>query len=169
MNARIELPAALEVCPTTARRLLAEGALLVDVRERAEVNRLAFDAPGLVQLPLSELEQRFDELPRDRPLVLACAEGPRSLKATYFLMYQGFDNVANLDGGLAKWVRKGRPVTGGTTPAEAAASACCSNTAAAHACCDETPGALVAGTCRESGSAKGGCCCPESPSGVSCC
>ena len=83
MNARVDLPAAREVCPTTTRRLLAEGALLVDVRERAEVARMAFDVPALVQMPLSEFERRFDELPRDRPLVLACESGPRSLKATY--------------------------------------------------------------------------------------
>ena len=41
MNARVDLPAAREVCPTTTRRLLAEGALLVDVRERAEVAGMA--------------------------------------------------------------------------------------------------------------------------------
>jgi hypothetical protein len=46
MNARVELPPAREVCPTTTRRLLAEGALLVDVRERAEVARMAFDVPA---------------------------------------------------------------------------------------------------------------------------
>lgn len=43
MNAQVELPAARELCPTTTRALLAKGALLVDVRERAEIERLAFD------------------------------------------------------------------------------------------------------------------------------
>jgi len=51
--------------------------LLVDVRERTEVGRVAFDVPGIVVMPLSEFEQRFAELPRDRELVLACASGPR--------------------------------------------------------------------------------------------
>ena len=55
MNAHVDLPAAREVCPTTTRRLLAEGALQVDVRERPEVARRAFDVPALVQMPLSEL------------------------------------------------------------------------------------------------------------------
>ena len=66
MNARVELPPAREVCPTTTRRLLAEGALLVDVRELSEVAQTAFDVPGVVLLPLSELQQRHGELPRDR-------------------------------------------------------------------------------------------------------
>lgn len=162
MNARVDLPAAREVCPTTTRRLLAEGALLVDVRERAEVVRMAFDVLALVQMPLSEFERRFDELPRDRPLVLACESGPRSLKATYFLMYQGFTDVANMDGGLTKWARKGFPVTGNAAPAGAAAAACCgpsTTTSTASGCCEPAP-------------ASGNCCSPASPnsgSGGSCC
>lgn len=162
MNARVDLPAAREVCPTTTRRLLAEGALLVDVRECAEVARLAFDVPALVQVPLSDFERRFDELPRDRPLVLACESGPRSLKATYFLMYQGFTDVANMDGGLAKWARKGFPVTGNAAPAGVAAAACCgplATEATASGCCEAAP-------------ASGNCCSPASPKGgpgASCC
>ncbi|MEO8299522.1 MAG: rhodanese-like domain-containing protein [Burkholderiales bacterium] len=80
MNDRVELPQAREVCPTTPRRLLTEGALLVDVREHTEVAQLAFDVPGIVVMPLSEFEQRFAELPRDRDLVMVCQSGPRSLK-----------------------------------------------------------------------------------------
>ncbi|WP_341889743.1 rhodanese-like domain-containing protein [Variovorax sp. YR752] len=163
MNARVDLPAAREVCPTATRRLLAEGALLVDVRERAEVARMAFDVPALVQMPLSEFERRFDELPRDRPLVLACESGPRSLKATYFLMYQGFTDVSNMDGGLAKWARKGSPVAGTAAPAVAAAAACCGSTAAASGCCDSTPETSTSAGCCETASASGGCCCPASP------
>ena len=47
MNARVDLPQARGVCPTTTRRLLGEGALLVDVRERPEVAPLAFDVPSM--------------------------------------------------------------------------------------------------------------------------
>lgn len=172
MNARVDLPAAREVCPTTTRRLLAEGALLVDVRERAEVARIAFDVPALVQMPLSEFERRFDELPRDRPLVLACESGPRSLKATYFLMYQGFTDVANMDGGLAKWARKGFPVTGAATTAGPAAAACCGGTAAASGCCDTSSALPTAGAYCEAApaSTSSSCCSPAaSPKGGSCC
>ena len=138
MNARVDLPAAREVCPTTTRRLLAEGALLVDVRERAEVARMAFDVPALVQMPLSEFEQRFDELPRDRPLVLACESGPRSLKATYFLMYQGYDRVTNMKHGMVRWIERGFPVIGDASVSSTGAEAGCGCGAAspkADVCC----------------------------------
>jgi rhodanese-related sulfurtransferase len=128
MNDRVDLPQAREVCPTTTRRLLAAGALLVDVRERTETERLAFDVPDLVLMPLSEFERRYTELPRDRELVMACQSGPRSLKATYFLMYQGYTQVVNMEGGILKWAGKGFPVKG-TRAAPAAAAApvggCC--------------------------------------------
>lgn len=51
MNARVDPPPAREVGPTT-RRLVSEGALLVDVRERAEIDRLALDVPDIVALPM---------------------------------------------------------------------------------------------------------------------
>lgn len=133
MTARV-LDEARQACPTTTKRLLAEGALLVDVREPHELARLAFDVPGQIALPLSELERRFEELPRDRELVIACQSGGRSLKATYFLMYQGFDRVSNLDGGIARWAGKGFAVTG----AAAAAGDSCGDGAqpATSGCCD---------------------------------
>jgi len=147
VNARIELPQAREVCPTTTRRLIAEGALLVDVRERAEVESLAFDVPAIVGIPMSEFERRFAELPRDRELVLVCRVGERSLKATYFLMYQGYTRVANMKGGIAKWARKGFPVKGGPDMATAPAGGCCGTDAAASACCDGGGVSAPAGSC----------------------
>jgi rhodanese-related sulfurtransferase len=142
MNAPVELPSAREVCPTTTRRLLAEGALMVDVRELGEVAQVAFDVPGVLLMPLSELQERFGELPRDRVLVMVCQVGERSLKATYFLMYQGYTRVANMEGGLFKWARKGFPIKGAAPVAEPATSGCCGGSAAsapASSCCTPSP------------------------------
>ncbi|MBH9551864.1 rhodanese-like domain-containing protein [Inhella gelatinilytica] len=92
---------------------LAEGAWLVDVREPHETERLAFDHPQCVQLPLSRFQQQFHELPRDRLLVLACAAGGRSLQAMQFLVHHGFTQVANLTGGVGAWAAHGLPVRHG--------------------------------------------------------
>lgn len=159
MNDRVDLPQAREVCPTTTRRLLAEGALLVDVRERTEVAQLAFDVPGAVVMPLSEFEQRFAELPRDRELVLACQSGPRSLKATYFLMYQGYTKVANMEGGLFKWASKGFPIKGAKPASVVTAGACCAAPLPAAACCDSVAAPAAAGGCCSSAPGATGKCC----------
>ena len=125
MHARVDLPQAREVCPATTRQLLAEGALLVDLRELAEVAQVAFDVPGVVLMPLSELEQRFAELPRERDLVLACQVGQRGLKATYFLIFHSYTRVASMRGGLAKWAAKGFPIQGAQPMAAAPSDVCC--------------------------------------------
>lgn len=106
------LPEARQVCPTTTNRMARGGALLVDVREKPEIERLSFDVRSLAHIPLRELEARFHELPRDRELVMVCHGGGRSLKATYFLLYQGFEKVANMEGDITKWASKGFPVKG---------------------------------------------------------
>lgn len=146
MNDHTTLEEAKQVCPTTTRRLVSEGALLVDVRERAEVARIAFDVPAIVNIPLFELEQRWRELPKDRELVLVCESGDRSLKATYYLQFQDYTHVSNMEGGLLKWMRKGFPVIGQRyeVPSAAAASSCCGGEAVApepvtSACCSRAP------------------------------
>lgn len=127
------LPEARQYCPTqTRRKVLEEGAILVDVRERAEVDQLAFDMPAIIHLPMSEFEARFEELPRDRELILVCSVGQRSLKATYFLMYHGFDQVANMEYGLKKWVYRGFPVIGDPTSLDGAGN---DATGSANSCC----------------------------------
>jgi rhodanese-related sulfurtransferase len=125
--------------------MFAEGALLVDVREKSEIERLAFDVPNLTHIPLGELEARFHELPRDRDLVVVCQGGGRSLKATYFLMYQGFEKVANMEGGIAKWASKGFPVKGDVSSlraTEQSSGGCCGGAASADAtsCCESAKG-----------------------------
>ena len=120
------LDEAKEVCPTTTQSLLKQGYTLVDVRERVESARLAFDVANLIIMPLSELEQRYAELPTDRPLILACQNGSRSLRATYYLMNKGYTNVTNMKFGMARWVARGFPSLGDpgelpTTPS----SGCC--------------------------------------------
>ena len=106
------LDEAKEVCPTTTQSLLKQGYTLVDVRERDEIAKLAFDVAHLIIMPLSELEQRYAELPIDRPLILACQNGSRSLRATYYLMNKGYANVTNMKFGMERWVARGFPIQG---------------------------------------------------------
>ncbi len=145
-----DLPEAREVCPSTARRLLAEGALLVDVREAEEVVRLAFAECEQLHIPLSEFERRWSEVPRDRDVIVACAVGQRSLRATYFLMYQGYDRVMNMQHGLQRWVARGFPVTGDVATAAMPSSGCC----------DGAAPVAQAGNCSGTGAAPSAACCP---------
>lgn len=148
-----DLAEAREVCPTTSQRLLKEGALLVDVREPDEVAQVGFAGCEVLTIPLSQFEDRFAEIPRDRDVILACAVGVRSLKATYFLMYQGYTQVANMSHGITRWVQRGFPITGSAdaVASSAAASSCCGNAPAAapaaSSCCGGDATEKVGGCC----------------------
>ena len=95
-----------------ARRQSDDGlALLVDVREMDEYLELRAD--GSTLMALSEFGWRFEELPRDRTLLLLCHSGGRSSRATAFLRQQGFSDVANVEGGMIAWKRAGLPMRSG--------------------------------------------------------
>ena len=73
-----------------------------------------FDAPKILHLPLSELENRFNEIPQNENLVVVCRVGERSLRAANFLIHKGYDSnrVANMKFGLNRWVSKGYQTVG---------------------------------------------------------
>lgn len=62
-----------EICPTTTQTWVKNGALLVDVREKDEIEQLAFDVPDILNIPLSEFEERYTEIPKDKDVVMVCA------------------------------------------------------------------------------------------------
>lgn len=106
--------ALLQLDPTSALRKLDEAQCwLVDVREHHEVARLAYDHPQVINIPLSELERRHAELPRDSDLIMACAAGGRSMQAMQFLLHHGHTRVRNLAGGMGAWRAHGLPVRAG--------------------------------------------------------
>jgi len=73
---------------------------LIDVREPDEV--AAWQIPGAHNIPLASLTSRFDEVPRDRELVLVCAKGTRALEGAELLAERGVASRV-LDGGMAAW------------------------------------------------------------------
>jgi rhodanese-related sulfurtransferase len=91
------------------QRLEAEPApFLLDVREPWEYQE--GHVPGARLIPLGELEQRVNEVPRDRPILAICHSGQRSLAAAGYLQHLGYNSVSNVDGGTAAWVERGYPV-----------------------------------------------------------
>jgi glyoxylase-like metal-dependent hydrolase (beta-lactamase superfamily II)/rhodanese-related sulfurtransferase len=76
---------------------------LIDVREPQEFNDALGHAPGAVLIPLGQLPQRFQEIPKDKPVAIICRSGARSARATLFLRQNGFDRVANVSGGMLRW------------------------------------------------------------------
>jgi len=96
--------------PVAAERLGRGAPVAIDVRtprERDE-KRVA----GSINIPLNHLNERLQELPKDRPLLVYCAGGYRSSIATSLLKQQGFENVSELAGGMTAWETAKLPTEG---------------------------------------------------------
>jgi rhodanese-related sulfurtransferase len=92
-------------------RRLTAGARLIDVRQPDEFAH--FRVPGATSIPLGEIPDRLDEIPRDETVYLICGGGGRSGRVAAFLNAQGFDTV-NVAGGSRGWVESGRPYEQGS-------------------------------------------------------
>ena len=77
------------------------GEFLLDVREYNEVAESGI-LPNAVHIPLGELRDRLGELPHDRKILVYCQKGQRGYLAACALQGSGFEDVANLRGGLAE-------------------------------------------------------------------
>ena len=115
------------ICPTTTAKKEKEGAIVVDVREKEEIKELSYDVQNLLEIPLSELEGRYNEIPTNKTIIMACISGARSLKAAYFLQNQGYNDIANLDGGILKWAQRKFPVSGDLARVDESTDDCCSS------------------------------------------
>ena len=94
----------LEIDVTTAAQLLRDGALLVDVREPAEVGTCSID--GSRHIPMRQVPAHLPDLPRDRHLLVLCHHGVRSRWVTQFLRSNGFEQVSNVTGGIDAWAEQ---------------------------------------------------------------
>lgn len=99
-----------EIDVVAAAQRLADGALLLDVRQPDEYE--AVHAVGAVLIPLAEVAARMTELPDDRTICVICRSGARSLRAAEVLRAGGLDAV-NVAGGTMAWQDADLPVATG--------------------------------------------------------
>jgi hydroxyacylglutathione hydrolase len=102
--------------PDQVHRALAspEPPLLLDVRTPAEWSAKRIE--GSVNLPLSRLPTRLEEVPRDREVYVLCAGGYRSSVAASLLKRAGVRDLSELDGGVAAWEAARLPLVGEAAP-----------------------------------------------------
>jgi rhodanese-related sulfurtransferase len=92
-----------DVEPAEALRLVAAGSVhVLDVRSPQEYRQLGH-IPGAILLPVDLVVSGAATLPRDRPLLVHCEHGVRSLYACELLERAGFDDLVHLAGGLSVW------------------------------------------------------------------
>ena len=77
--------------------------LLLDCREQDEYDLVHID--GATLLPMSQITERVDEIAdhKEKPVVVYCHHGGRSLRVTNWLLEQGFQNALSMAGGIDQW------------------------------------------------------------------
>ena len=84
---------------------------IVDIREEQEY--ATTHVPGMPLIPMSELQDRLDDLPTDKPLAIFCRSGNRSGTVTDYLNSLGdWGEVVNIEGGILAWAATGLPYEG---------------------------------------------------------
>lgn len=101
-----------DIFPAELEEKRRAGSQLVDVREVDEYE--GGHIPGALNIPLSGLLERMDEVQNNA--VLICASGNRSSQAAHYLASHGKQGLMNLTGGTFGWVRQGRQIKAGDQP-----------------------------------------------------
>jgi len=94
------------ISPEQAKEMLASGdndLLLLDVRTKDEYR--AGHIKGAKLIPIQVLSGMIDEIAdyRDKVVIVYCAVGGRSSKASGLLQEKGFKTIYNMNGGIKKW------------------------------------------------------------------
>lgn len=85
-----------------AAEMIDQGAFLLDVREPSEYKHSRL--PNAVLIPLGSLPQELTaRVPRDKPIVVYCQHGVRSLAAVNYMRSAGYENSYSITGGIAAW------------------------------------------------------------------
>lgn len=105
-SAAPSIPREDEITPEELKARLDRGERLyiLDVRNPPEYGICRLE--GSVLLPLPELPTRFNELDREREMIVHCKSGIRSARAIAFLRAQGFRRMRNLEGGILAWAER---------------------------------------------------------------
>ncbi len=90
----------IETVPATAWQEWVDetAGVLLDVREPKEWEQGTL--PDALLIPVSQLMERIEEIPADRPILCVCRSGNRSHQVAAFLKFNGYEQVANMIGGM---------------------------------------------------------------------
>ena len=102
----------VEITPAQAHTKYQQGVFFLDVRTQDEWNQ--FHIKGSMLIPLDELQNRLNDVPKEKDIVVVCLTGHRSQSGTAILQQAGFTHVSCLSGGLQAWMDANYPVEKGT-------------------------------------------------------
>jgi hydroxyacylglutathione hydrolase len=96
-----------------AERLKANRKNVTVLDVRTEKEWTSGHIEGATHVHGGQLQERFGDVPRDKPVAVICGSGYRGSIAASFLKREGYDDVSNVVGGMTAWKAAGLPLAGG--------------------------------------------------------
>jgi len=101
----------LNLTPRQAYKEFVDNkAVLLDVRDSVYCAFKRLDVAKVIFLPFDQLKTHYNTLPKNKILIIADSSGIYNKDAMLFLKDKGFENIANLAGGIIEWERDGLPI-----------------------------------------------------------
>lgn len=100
---------AREVSVDEGYQMYQSGAFVLDVRTQEEWDE--YHAPNATLIPLDQLPNRLNEVPKGQEILVVCRSGNRSQQGRDILLSAGY-NATSMTGGLKEWFAKGYPIEG---------------------------------------------------------
>jgi rhodanese-related sulfurtransferase len=92
----------------TAKEQYDKKVEFLDIREQHEYDQVRI--PGSKLLPMSQINNRWQEIPKDKEVVVYCRTGNRSAVLLGQLARMGYTNLLNLEKGIVDWHQKQYPI-----------------------------------------------------------
>ena len=98
-----------EISAIDAHNLRKQNAdvVFLDVREDSELTICKIE--DALHIPMGKILEQSKTLPKDRPIIVFCHHGMRSMNVVRYLEAQGFDKVASMQGGIHAWANDVEP------------------------------------------------------------
>ena len=94
-----------------AKEEFDKGTIFIDIREYNEYVQVRI--PGAKLIPMSEMNSRHTEIPKEKEVVVFCHLGSRSASLLFQLNSMGYNNLLNMQKGIAEWHQKQYPMESG--------------------------------------------------------
>jgi NADPH-dependent 2,4-dienoyl-CoA reductase/sulfur reductase-like enzyme/rhodanese-related sulfurtransferase len=101
---RNKLDGVKSITPLDFKTRIKDDILILDVRSEKEFQARKIDSKNVINIPIKELRESLDRIPKDKEVIVSCAIGTRAYEAVRILMNRGYENVRFLDGALATWL-----------------------------------------------------------------
>lgn len=99
-----------EILPEDATKIAGAETFFIDLREEFEFQDKQMDIKNIFNFPFSSFEKNITKIPKDKTIILICATGIQSKRASDILKKYRYKSFFILTGGIIHWAMEGHPM-----------------------------------------------------------